>query len=250
MTLEAVKTFVKGALTTLREKLQEWSDGRFALKTELPSDYLTDEDVASLFNDVAYDSAGKKIQFKHDTSVVKELDATPFIKDGMVNEVKIADGKTDGANSGKKVLLITFNTDSGKEDIEIPLTNIFDPTDYVKFSDVVTAEKNGLMPKEYFSGLKGLLDKYFVKGIQIVQTSSNAVTLDITSDSTNGENENDSTETQIQAATAENAGVMSAAMFTKLENTASKTDLDNYVQNSTLTEFSADDWKAIMGETA
>lgn len=91
--------------------------------------------MASLFNDVSYDSESKKIQFKHDTSVVKELDAAPFIKDGMVNKVSITDGKTDGSNNGKKVLLITFNTDSGKEDIEIPLTGIFDPSDYYNKSE-------------------------------------------------------------------------------------------------------------------
>ena len=88
------------------------------------------QDLSDLFNDVSYDSDGKKIQFKHGSSVVKELDATPFIKDGMVNTVTVTDGKTGEANNGKKVLLITFNTDSGKEDIEIPLTDIFDPSNF------------------------------------------------------------------------------------------------------------------------
>lgn len=126
-----VKEYLLSQLTAYTAKVKAWVNGKlalYALKTELPTDYLTDDDVKSLFNDVAYDSEGKKIQFKHDTSVVKELDATPFIKDGMVNEVKIADGTGDNLN--KKVLLITFNTDSGKENIEIPLAGIFDANNY------------------------------------------------------------------------------------------------------------------------
>lgn len=126
-----VKEYLLSQFTAYTAKVKAWVNGKlalYALKTELPTDYLTDDDVKSLFNDVTYDSEGKKIQFKHDTSVVKELDATPFIKDGMVNEVKIADGT--GTNNGKKVLLITFNTDSGKENIEIPLEGIFDANNY------------------------------------------------------------------------------------------------------------------------
>ena len=131
-----VKEYLLSQLTAYTAKVKAWVNGKlaaYALKTELPTDYLTDDDVKSLFNDVAYDSEGKKIQFKHDTSVVKELDATPFIKDGMVNEVKIADGT--GTNNGKKVLLITFNTDSGKENIEIPLEGIFDANNYYNKTD-------------------------------------------------------------------------------------------------------------------
>lgn len=77
-----------------------------------------------------YNSESKKIEFYHDSTKIYELDATAFIKDGMVNTVSIADGKTDGSNNGKKVLLITFNTDAGKEDIEIPLDGIFDASNY------------------------------------------------------------------------------------------------------------------------
>lgn len=127
------KIVLLAQLKTNIKKTKEWVNNllkNYALKTDLPTDYLTAEQLAAYFNDVAYDSDGKKIQFKHDTSVVKELDATPFIKDGMVNTVTITDGKTGGSNNGKKVLLITFNTDSGKEDIEIPLDGIFDASNY------------------------------------------------------------------------------------------------------------------------
>lgn len=84
-----------------------------------------------------YNSETKKIEFYHDSTKVAELDATPFIKDGMVNEVKIAAGTGD--NNGKQVLLVTFNTDSGKDNIEIPLEGIFNPANYMTKAEV-TAE--------------------------------------------------------------------------------------------------------------
>lgn len=104
--------------------VKNWANGKFALKTDIPN-------LEKYFNaDPKYNSESKKIEFYHDSTKVAELDATAFIKDGMVNTVSITDGKTGGENSGKKVLLITFNTDSGKEDIEIPLANIFDANNY------------------------------------------------------------------------------------------------------------------------
>lgn len=94
-------------------------------------------DLSSYFNAAPkYNSESKKIEFYHDTTKVAELDATPFIKDGMVNEVKIAAGTGD--NNGKQVILITFNTDAGKENIEIPLEGIFNPSNYYTKNEVDT----------------------------------------------------------------------------------------------------------------
>jgi hypothetical protein len=60
------------------------------------------------------------ILFKHGTNVIVALDATPFVMDGMVSDVEIVGGN----------LVITFNTDSGKQPISIPLTDIFNPDNY------------------------------------------------------------------------------------------------------------------------
>ena len=53
-------------------------------------------------------------------NVISQVDASDFIIDGMVDDVKIENG----------YLVIEFNTDSGKQDIQIPLTDIFDPSNY------------------------------------------------------------------------------------------------------------------------
>lgn len=85
-------------------------------------------DLTGYFNEVGYDTASKKIQFKNGTDVVKELDATPFIKDGMVSSVAVVAGSGD--NIGKQVLKITFNTDAGLEPIEITIDSIFNAENY------------------------------------------------------------------------------------------------------------------------
>ena len=72
-----------------------------------------------------YSSTTKEIVFTTSTGKTIVIDATDFIKDGMVNEVAV-DEPTSGSNSGVTCLIITFNTDAGREDIEIPISEIFD----------------------------------------------------------------------------------------------------------------------------
>ena len=72
-----------------------------------------------------YNSETSEIVFydKEDTNGRTELfsiDATGFIKDGMVSNVAISDGN----------LVITFNTAAGQEPISIALTEIFNPANY------------------------------------------------------------------------------------------------------------------------
>lgn len=62
-----------------------------------------------------------KLQLKNmDGMVLSEVDCADFISDGMVESVDIVDDN----------IVITFNTDAGKQDISIPLTEIFDPSNY------------------------------------------------------------------------------------------------------------------------
>ena len=68
-----------------------------------------------------YDSSSQKIVFKNkDNVVICQIDATPFVVDGMVSNVAVSNGN----------LVITFNTDAGKSPISIPLTDIFNPAEY------------------------------------------------------------------------------------------------------------------------
>lgn len=68
-----------------------------------------------------YVSADQKIYLKNSAgTVLSQIDARAFIKDGMVDTVAISNG----------YLVITFNTDSGKQPISIALSDIFDPSNY------------------------------------------------------------------------------------------------------------------------
>lgn len=97
--------------------------------------YLTShQSLADVFADVAYDSATKRINFygKGDTqhtTALAYVDASDFVVDGMVEDVRIENGN----------LVIDFNTDSGITDISIQLTDIFDPSNYYTKSEVDTA---------------------------------------------------------------------------------------------------------------
>ena len=76
---------------------------------------------------IDYNSQTKKIELKNaDGETLSELDATAFIKDGMVNNVAIVDD----------YLVITFNTDAGKEAINIPMSSFFDASAYYTKSEV------------------------------------------------------------------------------------------------------------------
>lgn len=83
-------------------------------------------DHASLVNNGSYNSTTKKIELKHNSTVLATIDATAFVKDGMVSDVDITGGN----------LVITFNTDSGKQPISIPLVDIFDPSNYYNKEEI------------------------------------------------------------------------------------------------------------------
>ena len=85
------------------------------------------EALAAKYGAVEYDSNTKHINFYADSTtgtVLAYVDATAFVKDGMVDNVEI---KTI---SGTSYLAITFNSDAGKQEIDIPLTDIFDASNY------------------------------------------------------------------------------------------------------------------------
>lgn len=85
-------------------------------------------DVEGFFGAVNYDKENKRINFYNTSTggtVLGYVDATDFIKDGMVSNVEIKDVAEKGI-----CLVITFNNDSGKQAIEIPISQIFNADNY------------------------------------------------------------------------------------------------------------------------
>ena len=89
---------------------------------------------------VAYDSNAKEMKFYHGGTSGTEVfsfDASPFLIDGMVDDVEIKDVTISGESV--TCLVITFNTDAGKQEIDIPISQIFDASNYYTKSEVDTA---------------------------------------------------------------------------------------------------------------
>lgn len=95
--------------------------------SELNNDvgYITDSALEDYFDGAEYDSNTRRINFKNGNTIKAYIDANAFIKDGMVENVEISNGN----------LVITFNTDAGKQPISIPLTDIFNPNNYYTKTD-------------------------------------------------------------------------------------------------------------------
>ncbi len=113
------------------------SDAKYATKEYVSGNTYTKAEITTMMNEKAdkatsistalYNTQSKTIEFKNvNGNIIASVDARDFIKDGMVDTVSIS-----GTN-----LVITFNTDAGKEDIIVPLTNIFDPSNYYTKAEV------------------------------------------------------------------------------------------------------------------
>ena len=87
---------------------------------ELDNRKADKSELSPYFNGASYDEETREIRFYHNGQVKTQIDATPFIKDGMVNSVRLENG----------YLIITFNTDAGKEPISINIGSIFEPSNY------------------------------------------------------------------------------------------------------------------------
>ena len=98
-------------------------------KGEAKKTYASIEKTVS---DIVYLGDEKKIVFNDaNGNELGSINASEFIKDGMVSDVKI-----DNDN-----LVIAFNTDSGHDEISISLSDIFDPNNYYIKEDVDDALK-------------------------------------------------------------------------------------------------------------
>ena len=142
------KAFANNSTITLTKG--NWSDTFTTNASSNKTITLPGDDTSTLFATAEYDSNSKRINFKNSSgTVISYIDATAFVKDGMIDSVSIGNGAAGGPNAGVSCLLIDFNTDSGKTDIEIPLSQIFDPSNYLTATQI----QNGYVAKETGKGL-------------------------------------------------------------------------------------------------
>ena len=127
----------KADTSAVTESINEAVSGK--LDTSIFNTYSGSVDTAlgTKFAGASWNSTDKKIYFYDNASAtgtaLAYIDGTDFVKDGFLSSVTI-DNRTI---SGESVpcLVFIWNTDSGIQETDIPLSGIFDPTNYV---DVTT----------------------------------------------------------------------------------------------------------------
>lgn len=104
---------------------------------------LDESDVAGLFGNVLYDSTTQRINFYHESTggtVLAYIDASDFVKDSFLESVTIENRVISGESV--PCLVFVWNTESGIEETVIPLSGIFDPSNYytkTEIDNIVTA---------------------------------------------------------------------------------------------------------------
>lgn len=96
-------------------------------------------DLAGYADAVKYDTNTKYMKFYHGGTGGTEVfsfDASPFLVDGMIDSVSIT--TITSGSSEVEVLQIVWNSDAGKQTTNIPLTAIFDPSNYYTTAQTVS----------------------------------------------------------------------------------------------------------------
>ena len=104
--------------------------------------------VLNLANKLEWDSNAKALKLYSGNHLLATVDGTTWVKDGMVESVAVV-----GNN-----LEITFNTDSGKEKISVPLTDVFNPDNYYNKTEIDSKFENVSISDEYVTGIENVED--------------------------------------------------------------------------------------------
>ena len=104
--------------------------------------------VLNLANKLEWDSNAKSLKLYSGNHLLATVDGSTWVKDGMVESAAIV-----GNN-----LEITFNTDSGKEKISVPLTDIFNPDNYYNKTEIDSKFENVTISDEYVTEISNVED--------------------------------------------------------------------------------------------
>ena len=117
--------------------------------------------VLNLANKLEWDSNAKALKLYSGNHLLATVDGSTWVKDGMVESAAIV-----GNN-----LEITFNTDSGKEKISVPLTDIFNPDNYYNKTEIDSKFENVSISDEYITSIENV--QYLGSTVLKVKTNKN-----------------------------------------------------------------------------
>ena len=116
--------------------------------------------VLNLANKLEWDSNAKALKLYSGNHLLATVDGTAWVKDGMVESVAVV-----GNN-----LEITFNTDSGKEKISVPLTDVFNPDNYYNKTEIDSKFENVSISDEYVTSIENVLN---ASGSSVLKVKTN-----------------------------------------------------------------------------
>ena len=102
--------------------------------------------VLNLANKLEWDSNAKSLKLYSGNHLLATVDGSTWVKDGMVESAAVV-----GNN-----LEITFNTDSGKEKISVPLTDVFNPDNYYDKAAIDKKFENVSISDEYVTEIENI----------------------------------------------------------------------------------------------
>ena len=100
----------------------------------------------NLANRIEWDSNAKTLKLYSGNHIIGSVDGASWVKDGMVESAAIV-----GNN-----LEITFNTDAGKENISVPLTDIFNPDNYYDKATIDRKLEGISVADEYITSIENV----------------------------------------------------------------------------------------------
>lgn len=119
--------------------------------------------VLNLANKLEWDSNAKSLKLYSGNHLLATVDGSTWVKDGMVESAAIV-----GNN-----LEITFNTDSGKEKISVPLTDIFNPDNYYDKAAIDKKFENVTISDEYVTSIENVQVSDGIPSVLKVKTNKN-----------------------------------------------------------------------------
>ena len=116
--------------------------------------------VLNLANKLEWDSNAKSLKLYSGNHLLATVDGSTWVKDGMVESAAVV-----GNN-----LEITFNTDSGKEKISVPLTDVFNPDNYYNKTEIDSKFENVSISDEYITDISNVQN---ASGSSILKVKTN-----------------------------------------------------------------------------
>ena len=138
--------------------------------------------VLNLANKLEWDSNAKALKLYSGNHLLATVDGTTWVKDGMVQSVAVV-----GNN-----LEITFNTDSGKEKISVPLTDVFNPDNYYDKATIDSKFENVTISDEYVTDISNVQNASG-SSVLYVKTNKNAEGKEVSLDNLGNKLQFDST---------------------------------------------------------